>query len=44
MKYFLVNINDKTLLSNILMLEKRIVCRNLILQRIKEIEDEEKGG
>jgi hypothetical protein len=43
MKYFLVNIHDIVLLSNILTLEKRVVCRNLILQRLKELE-EEKGG
>lgn len=41
MKTFLSNCNDKTLLSNILTLEKRIICRNLILQRLQEIEEEE---
>lgn len=42
-KNFLVNTGDMSLLQSILTLEKRIICRNLILQRIKELNEIEGG-
>lgn len=40
MKFFLVKTTNKRFLENLLLLEKRVICRNLIVQRIQELEEE----